>query len=129
MLAYALVVENNGPEIATGVGLVDILSSEVSFVSADASQGNCSQADGVVSCSLGALQPGVMAAAEIKVLVDPATAGVLFPAAGNLTPANTQTIINSALVQSSSVDFKMTTTLPRSRQPSWGAVESKSICR
>ena len=216
-------VKNNGPEVATGVGLVDILPSEVSFVSADASQGNCSQADGVVSCSLGALQPGsqvtvqilvevnssvtsttlfnsafveglepdsnidnnsaqeettisstgvgsdlslsmagspdpvppggtltyslavsnagpasatevtllsagasqggcftsqefvicilgtlpsgTMVAAEIEVLVDSATAGALFPAAGDVMPANTQTIINSALVQSSSVDF------------------------
>jgi uncharacterized repeat protein (TIGR01451 family) len=74
-LTYELVVTNNGPPSASNVTLVDMLPASVTFVSANASQGSCSEAAGVVTCTLGTLGNGAQATVEIVVL--PTAGGVI----------------------------------------------------
>src|SRR5581483_1858273 len=55
-ITYTLSVYNNGPAAtATGVVVSDMLPAGVTFVSANASQGTCTQSGGVVTCNLGSL--------------------------------------------------------------------------
>jgi uncharacterized repeat protein (TIGR01451 family) len=54
-LTYSLVVTNNGPDADPAVVVTDSLPPEVSFVSASATQGTCSEAGGTVTCTLGAM--------------------------------------------------------------------------
>ncbi len=67
ILAYDLVVTNNGPGIAQNVSLRDFLPAGTSFVSAVSSQGSCSEQDGVVTCDLGILADGESATVDIEV--------------------------------------------------------------
>lgn len=69
--SFDIFVDNDGPSPATGVILTDTLPSNASFVSATTSQGNCTQANGVVTCNLGTVTGRV----TISITVRPATAG------------------------------------------------------
>jgi uncharacterized repeat protein (TIGR01451 family) len=66
-LTYTLTVVNHGPADATGVTVVDTLPAGVTFVSAAASQGNCAEVSGVVTCNLGTLANGANATVTIVV--------------------------------------------------------------
>lgn len=68
-LTYTVIVLNNGPSLATGVIVTDKLPAGVVFVSATSNQGNCSEADGVVTCNLGNLPIG--AKGIITIIVTP----------------------------------------------------------
>ncbi len=57
-VTYTLTISNNGGFDATGGFLTNLLPDGASFVSASASQGSCSHANGVVSCGLGSLMGG-----------------------------------------------------------------------
>jgi uncharacterized repeat protein (TIGR01451 family) len=54
VVAWTIVVTNNGPEAATGVTIVDEAAAGATFVSLQVSQGSC----GRTTCSLGGLAPG-----------------------------------------------------------------------
>jgi uncharacterized repeat protein (TIGR01451 family) len=54
-LSYTADVMNEGPQDATGVTFTDTLPSNVTFVSANAAAGTCSQASQMVTCTLGAV--------------------------------------------------------------------------
>ncbi len=69
-LTYTINLTNNGPATATGVRLVDTLPSAMTFSSATASQGNCTEVAGTVTCDVGILQSGENATIELE-----ATAG------------------------------------------------------
>jgi uncharacterized repeat protein (TIGR01451 family) len=63
--SYALTVTNGGPNAATAVRLENALPAGVGFVSANSSQGGCTNVDGVVICELGDLNAGAAAAVVI----------------------------------------------------------------
>ena len=66
-LVYTVAVQNLGVANATGATITDTLPAGVTFVSATATQGTCSQAALVVTCALGTLNAGVTATATITV--------------------------------------------------------------
>jgi len=70
-LTYTLLVSNHGPSDASTVTVQDILPADVTFLSATASQGNCAEAGGLVSCDLGDLASDARATVTIAVTVDP----------------------------------------------------------
>ncbi|MGI8894514.1 MAG: DUF11 domain-containing protein, partial [Casimicrobiaceae bacterium] len=53
VFTYTVRVDNNGPDAAIGVGLSDTLPPGATFVGVATTQGGCSQAGGIVSCTLG----------------------------------------------------------------------------
>lgn len=75
-LAYSLTASNTGPDDATGVTVTDTLPAGVTFQSASATQGSCSQAGGVVTCLLGDMASGSGATINIAVTA-PVAAGTI----------------------------------------------------
>jgi uncharacterized repeat protein (TIGR01451 family) len=71
---YTLVVTNDGPSDATGVTISDPLHQGLTFVSANPSQGSCSEASGTVTCQLGTVPSGGSAQVEIVVRADSSAA-------------------------------------------------------
>lgn len=72
---YSLTVSNRGPNNATAVSVTNVLSADVSFVSASSSAGACSLAGGGVVCELGALTNG--GSANIVMMLAPLRGGFL----------------------------------------------------
>jgi uncharacterized repeat protein (TIGR01451 family) len=62
--SYTLTVTNNGPADATDVSVTDPLPANSTFVSADA---GCSESSGTVTCAIGSLAAGAIAARQITV--------------------------------------------------------------
>lgn len=101
-LTYAITVTNNSTGAATGVTVTDTLPAGVSFASASASQGACTESAGTVSCALGAL--GGNAAASVSIVVTPNTAGTLTNNASvSATEADPNAVNNSASATTSAV--------------------------
>jgi uncharacterized repeat protein (TIGR01451 family) len=67
-LTYLITVLNLGPDDATNVVIVDNLPSNVTFISATASVGQCNVQLGNVECNLGHLNSGTDATATIVVV-------------------------------------------------------------
>jgi uncharacterized repeat protein (TIGR01451 family)/CSLREA domain-containing protein len=86
-LVYTLTATNHGPGSAPGVTVTDTLPSSVTFQSASASQGSCSNSSGTVTCDLGNLAAGASATSTI-----------------NVTPNSAGEITNTASVKSSAPD-------------------------
>lgn len=78
-LTYTLNLANVGAVTATSVTITDTLPANVTFVSAEASQGTCAQVGDLVICNLGALPAGSNATATI--VVTPNVVGVITNAA------------------------------------------------
>jgi uncharacterized repeat protein (TIGR01451 family) len=77
-LTYTISVRNLGPDTAADVELTDELSSQVSFVSATSSQGNCTQNGKTVRCALGDLAVDALnPAATVTVKVIPKKPGTI----------------------------------------------------
>ena len=85
---YSLNISSAGPDDATGVTVVDTLPAGVTFQSATATQGSCTEAAGTVTCFLGNLSGGANATVNIVVTA----------------PFVTGTITNTATVSSVEVD-------------------------
>ncbi len=71
-IVYQIVVENDGPGDATDVEVTDDVPALTSFVSATATQGDCSETGGTVTCDLGDLASGASATITLTVLADEA---------------------------------------------------------
>ena len=89
-LAYTFVITNHGPNPATNVKLTDALLRSLALVSAAATQGVCTNRNGVVICELGTLANG--ASATVTLVVKPAFA---------------EAIINSASVTADQIDLDL----------------------
>jgi uncharacterized repeat protein (TIGR01451 family) len=77
-LTYTISVRNLGPNTAANAELIDELSSQVSFVSATSSQGDCAQNGKIVRCALGELaSDSVNPAATVTVKVIPKKPGTI----------------------------------------------------
>lgn len=87
-LSYTLTIGNNGPDDATGVAVTDTLPAGVTFQSASATQGSCSEAAGIVTCTLGDMISGATATINIALTA----------------PVSTGTITNSATVTGNETD-------------------------
>jgi uncharacterized repeat protein (TIGR01451 family) len=74
-LTYLITLTNHGPDRATGVILTDALPDNATFLSAQASQGTCTEASGVVTCNLDDVAVGKQA--MVKVRVRPTAVGRL----------------------------------------------------
>ena len=128
-MSYALTVANAGPEDATGVAVTDALPAGVTFQSASATQGSCTQAAGIVSCLLGDLTSGSNATINIAVTA-PVVTGTITNSAtvsGNEidpVPANDASNENTVVVESLLTVVKAVTTLD---DPINGAVNPKAI--
>lgn len=72
-LTYTIRINNNGPDTATGVTLIDTLPQSVSFVSTTSPV--CSESGGSVTCNLGTLASADTA--TIVMVVTPTTAGTI----------------------------------------------------
>ncbi|HEU5133030.1 MAG TPA: PQQ-dependent sugar dehydrogenase, partial [Pyrinomonadaceae bacterium] len=70
-LSYRITATNNGPAVATNVTIADNLPSGLTFVSATATQGNCTGTV-IVHCSLGSLAVG--GSAIVTIVVTPTSA-------------------------------------------------------
>ncbi len=66
-LTYTITVTNLGPNPAASVVASNFLPANVDFVSANASVGSCSFANGLVTCSLGTLSNGAQVTASVLV--------------------------------------------------------------
>ena len=75
LLTIQLAITNGGSASASGVTLVDTISSNATFFSVTPSQGSFTQTDGTVTCSLGSLDVG--AAATAKIVLTPGPYGML----------------------------------------------------
>jgi uncharacterized repeat protein (TIGR01451 family) len=75
-MTYTVSVQNLGVAAATATSVSDTLPAQVTYVSATATQGSCTQAAGVVTCSLGMLNPAATATIAISVTA-PGTSGTL----------------------------------------------------
>jgi uncharacterized repeat protein (TIGR01451 family) len=74
-LTYSALVLNEGPQNATGVTFTDTLPISSNFVSATATQGNCTQTHLVVTCNLGSLVD--VADVQITIVVVPTVTGTI----------------------------------------------------
>ncbi len=72
-LMYTIVATNNGPDAATGVTVSDPLPAGMSFLSAETTQGSCSESSGTVACNLGTLAS--FGTATVTIRVRPTVAG------------------------------------------------------
>jgi uncharacterized repeat protein (TIGR01451 family) len=100
-LTYTLTVNNAGPDGASDVSVTDNLPTSVSFVSATPSQGNCSQAAGTVTCSLGTVASGGTAA--VTIVVTPNSSGIITNSASITTSTNDPNSVNNSDSEDTSV--------------------------
>lgn len=69
-LTYTITVTNAGPSAATNVRVTDVLPSQLTFVSASASQGTVSNAAGTLTGSLGTIASGASVTMTINSTVN-----------------------------------------------------------
>ena len=101
-LTYTLQISNNGPGVAQGVMVSDPLpTGQVTFVSVSTTQGTCSQAGGIVTCTIGTLSVGGLAIVTINTTAN--TFSSTTDAANTATVTSTTTDPNQANNTSSTI--------------------------
>ena len=105
-LTYTLQVSNLGPQGATRVTVTDRLPSQVTFISASASSGNCIRKGKTVRCDVGRLaaDPTAADAASVTIQVRPTKQGTIVNSASvdsaeaDPVPANDQVEVSTAVI-------------------------------
>jgi uncharacterized repeat protein (TIGR01451 family) len=92
---YLVRVVNNGPQVATDIGLINGLSPDGTLVSTTASQGTCKEKGGSIYCKLGTL--AVNASATLKLVVKPYEGTGSFPPEG-------KAVFNGVLIAAKEAD-------------------------
>jgi len=101
-LTYTADALNEGPTDATSVRFEDTLPNGVDFVSATVTRGTCTQALGIVSCSIGSLPDA--AEVQVTIMVTPTAAGTISNAMSvsgaepDLAPANNSATQDSTVL-------------------------------
>ena len=70
IITYTLQVDNQGPEISTGIVMTTLLPVELGFVSAGSNDGTCQETDGEIICQLNDLEPDESAEVEIVAVAE-----------------------------------------------------------
>ena len=110
-VTYTVTITNNGPFTAAGVILTDTLPAGSVFTSADSTRGACSEASGIVTCTIGDMINGETVVVAIMVSV-PATHGTILNAAEVSCSCNDPDLWNNT----ASVATVVTIVLPRTGQ-------------
>ncbi|HKO56252.1 MAG TPA: C25 family cysteine peptidase [Thermoanaerobaculia bacterium] len=99
-LVYTLLAQNNGPATATNVSVSDPLPTNLTFVSVNTSKGTCSYNSGTrtISCAVGTLSNGQVAAITVRTTVDAGASGLTL----NNTATTTATQTDPRLANNSS---------------------------
>jgi uncharacterized repeat protein (TIGR01451 family) len=97
-LVYTVTVQNLGVADATAASITDTLPTTVTYVSATATQGTCSQSAGVVTCTLGTLTAGNTATATITVTAAGTSSSLSNTASTTSTVTDPFTANNSATI-------------------------------
>ena len=104
-VTYTIVVTNNGPGVAFGTTVTDVLPPGTAFVSATPTQGSCSGTTTVI-CTLGTLAPATTATITLVVTL-PATQGEITNTASvfaaNVDAAATNNVATASLAVVSTI--------------------------
>jgi len=100
-VAYAVTVQNSGPQEATGVTLTDTLPA-AAYVSATPTQGSCSEDAGTLTCAFGTLADQNSAGVEIR--VRPSDPGVITNQADVASDAHDPQAANDSSSEDTTVD-------------------------
>lgn len=76
-VTYTITVTNNGPETANAVILTDVLPTQLTFGSANSTQGSCLNNSGTVTCTIGTMANG--AVVTIALVASASTASIVCP--------------------------------------------------
>jgi uncharacterized repeat protein (TIGR01451 family) len=135
-LTYSAHVLNEGPQNATGVTFTDTLPGNVTFVSATSSQGSCSQAKLVVTCSAAGLAD--TDDMQVTIIVTPTTTGTITNTMNVAATEPDLALANNSAIQSSTVLPTFTLTVTKTGQGtgtvttqtagSVGGINCGSIC-
>jgi uncharacterized repeat protein (TIGR01451 family) len=112
--SYTLAVTNNGPAPADAVTVSDTLPAGVSFVSASGTGWSCSQAAGVVTCTIATLPVGAANPITINATAPPTVATLVNTATvssttADPTPANNTSTNTLNVVASADLSISKTT--------------------
>jgi len=97
-LSYVVHISNSGPQLSTGVGLVDSLPEAATFVSVSATQGTCKYKNGSVYCKLGTISNG--GSADVTIVASTLEDKVGVPAQGG-------SIVNTAVIAGDNDDSNL----------------------
>ena len=110
-VTYTVTIINNGPFTAAGVILTDTLPAGSVFTSTASTRGACSEASGIVTCTIGDMINGETVMVTIDVTV-PGTHGTILNAAEVSCSCNDPDLMNNT----ASVETVVTIVLPRTGQ-------------
>jgi uncharacterized repeat protein (TIGR01451 family) len=122
-LTYTIDVSNAGPDEAPNVVVTDPIPSELTFESATATQGSCSESGGTVTCALGTLAVDSSATITINTTANAEgtitnTASVS-SSASDPDPSNNSDPATTTIAPSGGVQTGAGGTAPRPSSPLW----------